>query len=93
MQFWERLGESSFRDSLARAIRFHNPGFNPAEFGSFPNVEELLSRLLVNEQLFDSSREYEGNFTKQERLRLAGSEGKRQIFDLYKFRNCGITLA
>ena len=66
VQFWDRLGESSFRRSLARAISFHNPGFNPAEFGSFPNVEELLSRLMVNEQLFDSSREYEGNFTKQE---------------------------
>ena len=70
VQLWDRVGPCSFRDSLRRAIAFHNPGFNPTEFGSFPNVEELLSQLLVNEQLFDSSREYEGNFTRQELAEL-----------------------
>ena len=66
VQFWDRLGSSPFRDGLARVITFHNPGFNSAEFASFPNVEELLSRLMVNEQLFESSREYEGDFSKRE---------------------------
>ncbi len=68
-QFWERIDDCSFRDKLQRVIEFHNPGFNCEEFVSFPNVEELLSQMMANEQLFDSSRQYEGNFTKSD---LAG---------------------
>ena len=66
LQFWNRVGDCAFRDRLTRVIAFHNPGFNCDEFGSFPNMEEFLSQMMVNEQLFDASRTYEGNFTKQE---------------------------
>lgn len=64
MQFWHRLDDSQFRNDLQRVISFHNPGFDPDDFGSFPNVEELLSQMMVNEQLFFSSGESEGGFTK-----------------------------
>jgi len=47
-----------------QVVRFHHPGFDPGRFTSFPNVETLLSEMQVNEQLFDASRQYEGNFTK-----------------------------
>ena len=65
MQFWERI-DDSFRAKLKRVIEFHNPSFKCEEFVSFPNVEELLSQMMANEQLFDSSRQYEGNFTKSD---------------------------
>lgn len=63
MRLWERL-DLSFGEKLARVIRFHHPGFDPARFSSFPNVEQLLSEMLVNEELYDASRQYEGKFTK-----------------------------
>ena len=66
VQFWERLGDCSFRDKLNRVIEFHNPGFNCEEFVSFPNVEKLLSQMMVNDQLFASSRQYKGNFLKDD---------------------------
>ena len=65
-RFWKRIDDCSFRDKLKRVIEFHNPGFNCEKFVSFPNVEELLSQMLVNDQLFDSSRQYEGNFSKND---------------------------
>ena len=66
VRFWERIDDRSFRDKLKHVIEFHNPSFNCEEFVSFPNVEELLSQMLVNDQLFDSSRQYEGNFSKDD---------------------------
>jgi hypothetical protein len=65
LRLWSRL-EESFRHQLQRVIEFHHPGFDPTRFVSFPNVEELLSEMLVNEELFDASRQYEGNFTQTE---------------------------
>jgi hypothetical protein len=64
-RLWPRL-EKKFREDLSRVIRFHHPGFNEELFGTYPNVEELLSEMLVNEKLFTASRPYEGNFTLKE---------------------------
>lgn len=63
-RLWEMIDDDSFKEKLENVIRFHHPGFRPARFASFPNVEQLLSEMLVNEQLFDSSRQYKGNFTR-----------------------------
>ena len=66
MRLWDRIEDRPLKERLERVIRFHNPGFDLTKFSSFPNVEELLSQMMVNEQLFDSSRQYEGNFTKDD---------------------------
>ena len=56
--------DGQFKSDLEQVIRFHHPGFDPARFTSFSNVEQLLSEMQVNEQLFNASRQYEGKFTK-----------------------------
>lgn len=65
VRLWDRIEDDGFKNSLKRVIAFHYPGFNCKEFGSFPNVEELLSQMMVNEQLFDSSHQYRGTFTRE----------------------------
>lgn len=69
VRLWNRI-DGQFKTDLEQVIRFHHPGFNPARFTSFPNVEQLLSEMQVNEQLFHASRQYEGNFTKTQLKRL-----------------------
>lgn len=59
---WERLG-SRDTDRLAAIIRFHHPEFDPSVVGSFPNIEQLLSEMKANEELFPASRPATGNFT------------------------------
>lgn len=61
-RLWPRL-KSTFKERLVKVIRFHHPRFSEDRFSSFPNIEELLSELFVNEELFEASREYDGTFT------------------------------
>ena len=63
VRLWERI-DDDLQDRLGRIIRFHHPGFDPTLFTTFPNVEQLLSEMQINDQLFDASRQYEGKFTK-----------------------------
>jgi hypothetical protein len=49
---------------LQKVIEFHHHGFDPTSFASFPNVEQLLSQMAVNDEFFDASRTYTGKFTK-----------------------------
>ena len=63
-QFWDHIDDPKFRKKLKSVIKFHNPRFDCRSPRSFPNVEQLLSQMDVNEKLFNSSRQYEGNFTK-----------------------------
>ena len=68
MRLWKRINgvkDRPFRKAMEFVIRFDNPRFDRKNFSSFPNVEELLSQMMANEQLYDSSRQYEGNFTKR----------------------------
>ena len=65
VRLWSKI-ESDLKSQLERVIRFHHPGFDSNKFTSFPNVEQLLSEMQINEQLFDASRQYEGKFTKQD---------------------------
>lgn len=65
-QIWGRLAGSELANDLSRVIRFHHPDFNPARPETFPNVEELLSEMQANSQLFDSSRPATGGFNSDE---------------------------
>ena len=71
VQLWDRIKtDPLFKEDLGRIIRFHHPRFDCCEPDSFPNVEELLSELVVNEELYTSSRLHPGNFTKDDLQRL-----------------------
>ncbi len=60
---WPRLVAAKKSSALADVIRFHHPGFNPTLPDTFPDIEQLLSEMQANTQLFDSSRPATGNFT------------------------------
>lgn len=65
-RIWPRLRRAGLADELADVIRFHHPNFNPMLPATFINVEQLLSEMKANEQLFDSSRPATGTFTSVE---------------------------
>ena len=69
VRLWDRIDET-FWTRLERVIRFHHPGFDPGRFTSFPNVEQLLSEMQVNEQLFNASRQYESKYTRTQSQNL-----------------------
>jgi hypothetical protein len=64
-RLWPLLTDDDFRARLKKVIEFHHHGFNPEHFSSFPNVEQLLSQMEVNDQFFDMSRYYIGDFTRE----------------------------
>lgn len=67
VRLWKRIDTKvDFRERLEKVIKFHHPGFDPARFTSFPNIEQLLSEMLVNEELWDASRRGDGNFQKRD---------------------------
>lgn len=59
---WGRLPRAD-ANRLADIIRFHHPNFNPALTVTYPNIEQLLSEMKANEELFDASRPATGGFT------------------------------
>ena len=62
---WGRLGKES-RDQLRRIIEFHHPAFTTKRKTSFPDIEQLLTEIAVNLELFDASRPAEGTFKKED---------------------------
>ncbi|MDE2133326.1 MAG: hypothetical protein KGJ49_01865 [Alphaproteobacteria bacterium] len=64
-EVWRRLNRGD-RDRLGRIVQFHHPSFQPANVDSFPNIENLLTAIAVNEEMFDSSRRAVGNFTQKD---------------------------
>lgn len=60
---WKRIENAGLAADLAKIIRFHHPYFNPTLTNTFPNIEELLSEMQANEQLFRSSSPVTGTFT------------------------------
>lgn len=64
VRLWDRL-DTVHRKDLEKVVRFHHPAFAANSFASFPNIEELLSEMYVNDDLFNASRQYEGNFTRK----------------------------
>jgi hypothetical protein len=69
LRLWQRI-DGKLKEDLRKVISFHHPGFDPNRFSSFPNVEQLLSEMAVNEELFNASRQYDGSFTKEDLQRL-----------------------
>ncbi len=61
---WSRLDKNS-RDQLQRIIEFHHPAFTAKRKTTFPDIEQLLTEIAVNLELFDASRPGEGAFTKK----------------------------
>src|ERR1035438_675991 len=62
---WSRL-EKSLRNRLQKVIHFHHPNFDPKKASSYPDIEQLLTEIAVNEEMFEASRRTEGNFKKGE---------------------------
>lgn len=64
---WSRL-EKSYRTRLGKIIAFHHPDFDPLRKTTFPDIEQLLTEIYVNLEMFEASRSVEGGFTKDELL-------------------------
>lgn len=64
---WDRL-DTATRKDLRKVIGFHHPAFDDARRTTFPDIEQLLTEIAVNLELFDASRRVEGRFTKDELL-------------------------
>lgn len=62
--------EDRLAEKLAAVIRFNHPDFNAANRETYPNVEELLSEMQANIELFGSSRPAVGNFTPDDLERI-----------------------
>src|SRR5258708_6293675 len=62
---WDRLPKGS-RRQLQKIIEFHHPSFSRKRTISFPDVEQLLTEMAVNLQMFDAGRPAEGRFTKDD---------------------------
>jgi hypothetical protein len=60
---WRRL-EKARRTQLRKIIEFHHPGFTAERKTSFPDIEQLLTEIAVNLDLFEASRPAEGKFTR-----------------------------
>jgi hypothetical protein len=73
-KMWDRVVSAGLADDLSKVIRFHHPSFNPTLWDTYPNVEQLLSEMEANAQLFESSRPATGNFTSN------ALEGRREEF-------------
>lgn len=62
---WPRL-DQTLADDIAAVVRFYHPDFHPRRAESFPNIEQFLSEMQANEQLFDSSRPATGGFSSED---------------------------
>jgi hypothetical protein len=83
---WPRLDLDS-KIKLSEIITFHHPEFVESRGTTFPNIEQLLTEIQVNLDLFDASRPAEGNFKRAElekaREDLLSEIGER-FHQLYK---------
>lgn len=64
-KIWNELGDDLAR-RLSLILRFNHPSFNPRNAKSYPNIEEVLSEMQANEELFASTRAATGRFTPAE---------------------------
>ena len=64
-ELWKRLDRKSASD-LADVVRFHHPYFDVDLCKTYPTIEQLLSEMKANADLFDSTRPAAGGFTSVE---------------------------
>lgn len=62
-KLWHRLEENSIASDIAKVIRFHHPHFHAERAATYPTIEQLLSEMKANADLFDSTRSEIGGFT------------------------------
>jgi hypothetical protein len=62
---WGRLPKAA-RHQLRKSIEFHHPNFTRKRNTTFPDIEQLLTEMAVNLQMFEASRPAEGRFTKDQ---------------------------
>ena len=62
-KLWGRLEAAGIADDVGEVIRFHHPDFNANRHQTYPTIEELLSEMKANADLFTSSRPVVGGFT------------------------------
>jgi hypothetical protein len=65
IEVWDRLPKPT-RDQLQKIIQFHHPSFDSRRATTFPDIEQLLTEVEVNDQLFDASRPAPGRFTRDQ---------------------------
>ncbi len=63
-EVWGRL-DAADRSSLAEIIKFHHPKFQTDKPETYPPIEQLLTEMKVNGDLYEGSRRYAGNFKKE----------------------------
>jgi hypothetical protein len=83
VEVWNRL-EKDARTQLRRIIEFHHPSFSVNRKTSFPDIEQLLSEIAVNLDLFDASHSAEGVFSRQD-LDTARTE---LLFEIASWFHC-----
>lgn len=66
---WDKLNDEN-RDNLRKVIQFHYPNFDPRRRTSFPNIEQLLTKIRVNHDMFSMSRSVKGRFMKEDLLKV-----------------------
>jgi hypothetical protein len=69
---WERLSPDACHQ-LQKIIEFHHPFFSLKRSTTFPDIEQLLTEMSVNQELFSASRRAEGGFT-EDRLEETRNE-------------------
>src|SRR5437867_4138524 len=62
---WSRLNKDSM-EQLRKIIEFHHPAFSTKRKTTFPDIEQLLTEIAVNLELFEASRPGEGTFRKKQ---------------------------
>ena len=85
IEVWTRLPPET-RRQLQSIIKFHHPTFEIERKTTFPDIEQLLTEIAVNLDLFDASRPAEGNFKREDLERSKEellSEIAQWFHDLY----------
>jgi len=62
---WSRLSANA-QERLRKIVAFHHPEFCEDRKTTFPDIEQVLTEIEVNIELFDASRPSEGNFKRTE---------------------------
>lgn len=64
VEVWNRLPKAS-QEQLRKIIEFHHPAFRLERSTSFPDIEQLLTEMVVNDQMLTASRPAIGRFTRE----------------------------
>jgi hypothetical protein len=80
-----RRVDGRIKHILIQIIRFHFPHFSANRRSTYPNVEEVLTKIAINEELWSASRPIAGGFKKRHLLQ-ARREILYQVSSLFHER-------